>query len=376
MASVTDTPRYFWFPILSQFIAGLESKFSQLSVSPDDPLLTARATARVYTHRFSVSDVKGPEPRPTWEISWSSLAHFSRDSPPPFDFRKKRKDQPVHPAALMAQLKRRLHSQPKTEETRDDMEVDTSGRVRAVRKSNLRAGVIVARRKRESGGEDADVSSAEIGTASTPYSRNNSALIYWSRRRASSFGEQSTSASLETSSPTISITEAPNTSNSGPLPNARRRRAGRSASTSGLPLPQLDTTDITVRRPSVALSLMKTPFIQDVDMASPMSATPIMRTSTESSMWGPRKFNRSTIHHGPIEEAPKPSSPPPDYASVMHRDDEDGDADDEKTPLRTMPTRRAGSPAPASSLDTVHEEEETLPKSGVDLTDKDDVMSP
>ncbi|CAE6378019.1 unnamed protein product [Rhizoctonia solani] len=369
MAAVADTPR--------QFIAGLESKFSQLSVSLDDPLFTAAQADQLpeYTPidsqpempKAQNPDRRGRSPGPRSLTSRGILRHRSSSG-------RNGKTKPVHPVALMAQLKRRLHSQ-SHREAHDEMEVDTSGRVRAVRKSNVRAGVIVARRKRESGDEDADVSSAEIGSSSKPYARNNSALIYWSRRRASSFGEQSTFASLETSNPTISITEASNTSNSGPLPNTRRRRSGRSASTSGLPLPQLDTTDFTVRRPSVTLPLMKTPFIQDVDMASPMSATPIMRTSTESSMWGPRKLNRSVIHHGPIEETPKPTSPPPDYASVMHREDEDGDADDEKTPLRTIPTRRAGSPAPASSLDTVHEEEETSPKSGVEATGDDHTMS-
>ncbi|CAE6443753.1 unnamed protein product [Rhizoctonia solani] len=362
MAAVADTPR--------QFIAGLESKFSQLSVSLDDPLLTGTQAEQLpeYTPIDSHSQMpkaqnpeqRGRSPGPRSLASRGILRHRSSSG-------RNGKTKPVHPAAMMAQLKRRLHTQAQREVGHDEMEVDASGRKLATRKSNVRAGVVVARRKRENLGDDADVSSAEIGGLSTPYARNNSALIYWSRRRASSFGELSAHASLlETNNPTISVTEAPDaTPTSSPLPTTRRRRSGRSASTSGLPLPQLDTTDLTVRRPSVALSLMKTPFIQDVDMASPMSATPIMRTSTESSMWGPRKLNHSVIHHGPIEEdSTKPSSPPPDYASVTHRDDEDGDADDEKTPLRTIPVRRAGSPKPTGSLDTVHEEEETSPKSG------------
>ncbi|KAL5633756.1 hypothetical protein ACGC1H_005824 [Rhizoctonia solani] len=362
MVFVADTP--------PQFIAGLESKFSQLSVSLDDPLLTATQAEQLpeYTPIDSLPHMpkaQNPEQRgrssgPRSLASRGILRHRSSSG-------RNGKTKSVHPATLMVQLKRRLHTQSQLEVTRDDMELDASGRKIAARKSTVRAGVIVARRKRENPGDDGDVSGAEIGGASTPYARNGSALICWSRRRASSFGEQQTRASLlETHNPTISVTEAPNTSCTlSPLPNTRRRRSGRSASTSGLPLPQLDTTDSTVRRPSYALSLMKTPFIQDIDMASPMSATPIMRTSTESSMWGPRKLNRAVIHHGPIEEdSTKPTSPPPEYTSVMHRDDEDGDADDEKTPLRTIPTRRAGSPTPAGSLDTVHEEEETSPKSG------------
>ncbi|KAJ1305599.1 hypothetical protein OPQ81_000596 [Rhizoctonia solani] len=364
MTAVADTPR--------QFIAGLESKFSQLSVSLDDPLLTSAQAEQLpeYTPIDSRSQMpkaqnpeqRGRSPGPRSLASRGILRHRSSSG-------RNGKTKPVHPATLMAQLKRRLHTQSQREAEHDEMDVDTSGRRLAMRRSNVRAGVIVARRKRENPGDDASESSAEIGGTSTPYARNSSALIYWSRRRASSFGEQSTRASLlEISNPTISVTEVPpTTSTSSPLPTTRRRRSGRSASTSGLPLPQLDTTDLTVRRPSLALSLMKTPFIQDIDMASPMSATPIMRTSTESSMWGPRKLNRSVVHHGPIEEDfTKPTSPPPDYASVsvMHRDDEDGDADDEKTPLRTIPARRAGSPTLVGSLDTVHEEEETSPKSG------------
>ncbi|CAE7058578.1 unnamed protein product [Rhizoctonia solani] len=361
MAAVADTPR--------QFIAGLESKFSQLSVSLDDPLSTATQAeqlpeytpidARPQMPKAQNSEQRGRAPGPRSLTSRGILRHRSSSG-------RNGKTKSVHPVNLMTQLKRRLHTQSQIEITQDDMEVDTSGRKITVRKSTVRAGVIVARRKRENPGDDGDVSGAEIGGAPTPYARNGSALIYWSRRRASSFGEQTTRASLlQTDNPAISVTEAPNTtSTSSPLPT-RRRRSGRSASTSGLPLPQLDTTDSTVRRPSLLLSLMKTPFVPEVDMASPMSATPIMRTSSESSMWGPRKLNRAVIHHGPIEEdSAKPTSPPPDYASVMHRDDEDGDADDEKTPLRTIPTRRAGSPTPASSLDTVHEEEETSPKSG------------
>jgi hypothetical protein len=168
------------------------------------------------------------------------------------------------------------------------------------------------------------------------------------------------------------------------MPTTRRKRSGRSASTSGLPLPLLDTADLTVRRPSLAVALLMTPLIQDVDMTSPMAPTPIMRTSTESSMWAPRKLNLAVIH-GPIEEDIKsaidvkpglPSSPPPDYASVIHPEDSDGDADDEKTPLRTAPIppviRRDGSPVPNSGstststasvtpLATVQEEEEPSP---------------
>ncbi|CAE6416323.1 unnamed protein product [Rhizoctonia solani] len=357
MVSLADTP--------PQFIAGLESKFSQLSVSLDDPLLTATQAEQLPEYTPIDSFPQMPKAQNTEQrgrsrslASRGILRHRSSSG-------RNGKTKSVHPATLMVQLKRRLHTQSQSELARDDMELDANGRKITARKSTVRAGVIVARRKRENPGDDGDVSSAEIGGASTPYARNGSALICWSRRRASSFGEQQTRTSLlETHNPTNSVTEAPNTSSS-PLPNTRRRRSGRSASTSGLPLPQLDTTDSTVRRPSFALSLMKTPFIQDIDMASPMSATPIMRTSTESSMWGPRKLNRAVIHHGPIEEdSTKPTSPPPEYASVMHRDDEDGDADDEKTPLRTMPIRRAGSPTPASLLDTVHEEEETSPKSG------------
>ncbi|CAE6497310.1 unnamed protein product [Rhizoctonia solani] len=369
MASVADAP--------PQFIAGLESKFSQLSVSLDDPLLTAAQAEQLpeYTpidSRPQMPKAQNPEqrgrsPGPRSLASRGILRHRSSSG-------RNGKTKSVHPVALMAQLKRRLHTQSQPEASHDEMEIDASGRKLAIRKSHVRAGVIVARRKRENPGEDGDVSSAEMGGASTPYARNNSALIYWSRRRASSFGEQTARASLlETDNPTISVTEAPNPSTVSPQPTTRRRRTGRSASTSGLPLPQLDTTDSTVRRASLALSLMKTPFIQDVDMASPISATPIMRTSTESSMWGPRKLNRSVIHHGPIEEdSAKPTSPPPAYTSVMHRDDEDGDADDEKTPLRTIPIRRAGSPTPAGSLGTVHEEEETSPKSG--NKDQDDML--
>ncbi|KAG8737021.1 hypothetical protein FRC12_017307 [Ceratobasidium sp. 428] len=183
---------------------------------------------------------------------------------------------------------------------------------------------------------------------------------------------------------------APTRSESSPLPppdtspTARRKRSGRSASTSGLPLPQLDTTDLTVRRPSFAMSLMMTPLVPDVDMASPMAITPVMRTSTESSMWAPRKLNLG-VTHGPIEdtdtdaEPSKPAtpvSPPPTYDSVIRprptTEDSDGDADDEQTPLRTTPliTVRDASPPPtgpgagtgaskgSSSLATVAEEEE------------------
>jgi len=184
--------------------------------------------------------------------------------------------------------------------------------------------------------------------------------------------------------PALSSSEQPTL----PSPNVspRRKRSGRSASTSGLPLPLLDTTDLTVRRPSFAMSLM-TPLVPDIDMASPMAITPVMRTSTESSMWAPRKLGFGVIH-GPIEDTDTdvdaepstaeptsgtPASPPPPYDSVIRPpEDSDGDADDEQTPLRTAPTAplitvRDASPVPgpgtgasrgSSSLATVAEEEE------------------
>ncbi|KAF8600964.1 hypothetical protein BDV93DRAFT_252978 [Ceratobasidium sp. AG-I] len=227
------------------------------------------------------------------------------------------------------------------------------------------------------------------------------ALVYWSRRRASSFGERPmwTTALSEfqtTLSPPTS-SELPPLPTLNTSPTTRRRRSGRSASTSGLPLalPLLDTTDVTVRRPSFAMSLMMTPLIQDVDMASPMAPTPIMRTSTESSMWGPRKLNLA-VTHGPIEDedtdtdnAPakpsQPSSPPPPYDSVIRTDESDGDADDEQTPLRTVPTPsiviRDASPVPASTsqgstsvatLATVEEEEEPLSGTPKDVEKAED----
>lgn len=388
MSPVTDldTPR--------QFIAGLESKFSQLTVSLDD--LSAQAEPLpVYTPvaaempKAQNPEQRGRSPGPRSLASRGLLRHRTA---------RNGKPKSAHPAALAAQLKRRLHSQAQRKEG-DEMEID-SGRGRNVRKNSVRAGVLVARKKRESIGlgldEDADVSGAEMPgpsrTGATPYARNNSALIYWSRRRASSFGERPTWTVLtETNTPTASTSDEPSsTPDPNTLPTTRRRRSGRSASTSGLPLPLLDTTDLTVRRPSLALSLMMTPLIPDVDMASPMAPTPVMRTTTESSMWAPRKL--TVLVTSPIEEDLKsavdmksalPASPPPAYDSVIRADDSDGDADDERTPLRTAPTpslaKREGSPVPSSGassaststpgpnasaatpLATVQEEEEPSP---------------
>ncbi|KAB5590416.1 hypothetical protein CTheo_6133 [Ceratobasidium theobromae] len=397
MSSVADSPR--------QFIAGLESKFSQLTVSLDDPCAqseplpeyTPLALASIMPKAQNPDQRRSPGPRSL--ASRGILRHRTARSS---------KSKSAHPAALVAQLKRRLHSQSQSQrglgQHGDEMDVD-SRRARTMHKSNVRAGVLVARKKRESLGlglpEDADVSGAETGgpshSGATPYGRHNSALIYWSRRRASSFGDRPTWAlpealdlAIRTQSlqPDTSTPTPDSSSTIVPSATTRRRRSGRSASTSGLPLPLLDTTDITVRRPSLSMSLLMTPLIQDVDMASPIPPTPIMRTTTESSMWAPRKFNLAVIH-GPIDEEIKsatdtqsghPSTPPPDYASVFHPDESDGDADDEKTPLRTAPlpltTRRDGSPIPSTSsgsnstpaststvtpLATVQEEEEPSP---------------
>ncbi|KAG9100804.1 hypothetical protein FS749_012737 [Ceratobasidium sp. UAMH 11750] len=231
----------------------------------------------------------------------------------------------------------------------------------------------------------------DSAAADTPRVGQNSALVCWSRRRASSFGERPRWASLpEMAPPAQSSSEQTSLPPPNVSPAIRRKRSGRSASTSGLPLPLLDTTDLTVRRPSFAMSLIMTPLVPDVDMASPMAITPVMRTSTESSMWAPRKLQLG-VTHGPIEDTdtvdaepstaePKsgtPASPPPPYDSVIRprparAEDSDGDADDEQTPLRTAPiapliTVRDASPVPgsgtgaskgSSSLATVTEEEE------------------
>lgn len=393
MSSVADVPR--------QFISSLESKFSQLTVSLEDgsqqvshaeqlpvytPPETVTVTATPSTPpampKANIPEPRGRSPGPRSLASRGILRHRASRSGKP---------KAPQPAALVVQLKKRLRSQ-SLRANGDDMEIDEGrGRKKAGPSSSVRAGVLVARRKRESGdgGEDADVSCAEAGPSrgsGTPYERHNSALVYWSRRRASSFGERPMWTALSeatVSAPTPS--ELPPLPTPNASPSARRKRSGRSASTSGLPLPLplLDTTDRTVRRPSFTMSLMMTPLIQDVDMASPMAPTPIMRTSTESSMWAPRKLNLS-VTHGPIGDdetdtdtppakSSQPSSPPPPYDSVIRTDDSDGDADDEQTPLRTVPTPsivvRDASPVPASTsqastavatLATVEEEEEPL----------------
>ncbi|KAG8742633.1 hypothetical protein FRC10_001182 [Ceratobasidium sp. 414] len=415
-SAAADTPR--------QFISALENKFSQLTVSPDDASLPVPAAEPlpVYTPseaptppampKAQASEPRGRSPGPRSLAARGLLRHragSSRNGAKP----KTKSGQQPQTAALVVQLKRRLrsHQQQQGSGDSDEMEMDVDERRgRAGRRSNVRAGVLVARKRREGqdveggGAEDGDVSGVDGGVGSsragaTPYERNNSALVCWSRRRASSFGERPRWASLPEvslmcggrevtlTSAILSTLPPPNMS-----PATRRKRSGRSASTSGLPLPLLDTTDLTVRRPSFAMSLM-TPLVPDIDMASPMAITPVMRTSTESSMWAPRKLGLGVIH-GPIEDTDTdvdaepstaeptsgtPASPPPPYDSVIRprpaqTEDTDGDADDEQTPLRTAPTAplitvRDASPVPgsgtgaskgSSSLATVAEEEEDV----------------
>ncbi|QRV93462.1 cupin domain-containing protein [Ceratobasidium sp. AG-Ba] len=391
-----------------QFISVLENKFSQLSVtvSPDDASLSPPGVNAEPLPAYTPSETptpaipampkaqqtepqsRGRSPGPRSLASRGLLRHrnTSRNKP--------KSGQQPQTAALVVQLKRRLrqHQRQQGGTDSDDMEMDLDERRgRSSRRSSVRAGVLVARKRRETGdtAEDGDVSGIEVGTSragATPYERNNSALVCWSRRRASSFGERPRWTGL---SETHSPPSAPTDQSTLPPPASspvRRKRSGRSASTSGLPI--LDTTDLTVRRPSFAMSLILTPLIQDVDMASPMAVTPVMRTSTESSMWAPRKLQLG-VTHGPIDdEGPStststaktsatapPVSPPPAYDSVIRPivEDNDGDADDERTPLRTAPSaplitvRDASPPAPgsgsgaskgSSSLATVAEEEE------------------
>ncbi|QRV78675.1 cupin domain-containing protein [Ceratobasidium sp. AG-Ba] len=382
-----------------QFISVLENKFSQLSVavSPDDASLSLPGVNAEPLPAYTPSETPAPvisampkaqqtepqsrgrSPGPRSLASRGLLRHrnTSRNKP--------KSGQQPQTAALVVQLKRRLrqHQRQQGGTDSDDMEMDLDERRgRSSRRSSVQTGDSA-----EDG--DGDVSGIEVGTsrvAATPYERNNSALVCWSRRRASSFGERPRWTGL---SETHSTPSAPTDQSTLPPPASspvRRKRSGRSASTSGLPI--LDTTDLTVRRPSFAMSLILTPLIQDVDMASPMAVTPVMRTSTESSMWAPRKLQLG-VTHGPIDDdgpstststaktsatAP-PVSPPPAYDSVIRPivEDNDGDADDERTPLRTAPSaplitvRDASPPAPgsgsgaskgSSSLATVAEEEE------------------
>ncbi|KAG9088650.1 hypothetical protein FRC06_001937 [Ceratobasidium sp. 370] len=410
-SAAADTPR--------PFISALENKFSQLTVSPDDassPIPNAEPLP-VYTPseaptppampKAQASEPRGRSPGPRSLAARGLLRHragSSRNGPKS----KTKSGQQPQTAALVVQLKRRLrsHQQQQGSGDSDEMEMDVDERRgRASRRSSVRAGVLVARKRREGrdvdggGAEDGDVSGMD-GSAgpsragATPYERNNSALVCWSRRRASSFGERPRWASLPEMAPPAAVqssSEQPTLPTPNVSPATRRKRSGRSASTSGLPLPLLDTTDLTVRRPSFAMSLIMTPLVPDIDMASPMAITPVMRTSTESSMWAPRKLILG-VTHGPIEDTDTdvdaepstaeptsgtPASPPPPYDSVIRprpaqTEDTDGDADDEQTPLRTAPitpliTVRDASPVPgsgsgtskgSSSLATVAEEEE------------------
>ncbi|KAG9128400.1 hypothetical protein FRC07_013740 [Ceratobasidium sp. 392] len=382
-------------PAARQFISVLESKFSQLTVTGSSDEASAPGVNAeplpVYTPAMpkaqSPPEPRGRSPGPRSLAARGLLRHRTSSSTSSRKPKTKSGQQP-QTAALVVQLKRRLRAQQQSNGggESDEMEMDVDerrGRSNS-RRSGVRAGVLVARKRREGreeGPEDGDVSSTEVAGPSmsragaTPYERNNSALVCWSRRRASSFGERPRWSELTETTP-----PAPDSSESSTLPppntSPRRKRSGRSASTSGLPLPLLDTTDLTVRRPSFAMSLLMTPLVPDVDMASPMVITPVMRTTTESSMWAPRKLNLG-VTHGPIEDSePTPSTPPPTYDSVIHPrpsrvEDTDGDADDEQTPLRTTPliAVRDASPPPgpgsgtaaskgSSSLATVAEEEE------------------